>query len=128
MAAGVHRFLDEPPCAVPAIGGCHVVVRVHGSSLKVQDDDPGILEEARERVFEPFQRLQPRQSGAGLGLNRCVGSWSATVAGWRSSAGPVAAPRSGLAFRRRWTRRKAHTMLPADDREGTHARSRPDAV
>jgi len=37
--------------------------------MEVEDDGPGIPEEERERVFEPFHRLRARQTGAGLGLN-----------------------------------------------------------
>lgn len=50
-------------------GGHQVVVRVHGRCIDVEDDGPGIPPQERERVFEPFQRLRPRQTGAGLGLN-----------------------------------------------------------
>ncbi|MBZ7926799.1 HAMP domain-containing histidine kinase [Ensifer adhaerens] len=37
--------------------------------LEIQDEGPGIPAEERERVFEPFYRLRPRSTGAGLGLN-----------------------------------------------------------
>lgn len=50
-------------------GGCHVVVRVHGTAFEVEDDGPGIPPEERERVFEPFHRLRPRSAGSGLGLH-----------------------------------------------------------
>lgn len=50
-------------------GGLHVIVRAHGSGFEVEDDGPGIAPEERERVFEPFHRLRPRSTGAGLGLN-----------------------------------------------------------
>lgn len=50
-------------------GGHHVVLRVTTSGLEVEDDGPGIPAEERERVFEPFQRLRPRSTGSGLGLN-----------------------------------------------------------
>jgi two-component system sensor histidine kinase TctE len=50
-------------------GGSHVTVRVLGSAFEVEDDGPGIPSEDRERVFEPFHRLQPRSTGTGLGLN-----------------------------------------------------------
>jgi len=50
-------------------GGRHVSIRVLGSVLEVEDDGPGIPLEERERVFEPFHRLRPRSTGAGLGLN-----------------------------------------------------------
>lgn len=47
----------------------NVLIRVYDNGFEVEDDGPGIPPDARERVFEPFQRLQPRQTGAGLGLN-----------------------------------------------------------
>jgi signal transduction histidine kinase len=50
-------------------GGCHVVLRVSGRVLEVQDDGPGIPDDKRERVFEPFYRLRPQAGGSGLGLN-----------------------------------------------------------
>lgn len=50
-------------------GGTHVIVRVAGTVLEVEDDGPGIPIQERDRVFEPFHRLQPRATGSGLGLN-----------------------------------------------------------
>jgi two-component system, OmpR family, sensor histidine kinase TctE len=50
-------------------GGRHVSIRVFKSTFEVEDDGPGIPVEDRERVFEPFQRLRPRSTGSGLGLN-----------------------------------------------------------
>lgn len=37
--------------------------------LEIHDEGPGIPLEEHERVFQPFYRLRPRSSGAGLGLN-----------------------------------------------------------
>ncbi|KQX31819.1 MULTISPECIES: sensor histidine kinase [Ensifer] len=37
--------------------------------LEIHDEGPGIPVEERDRVFEPFYRLRPRSTGAGLGLN-----------------------------------------------------------
>lgn len=37
--------------------------------IEVTDEGPGIPERERERIFEPFHRLQPRDHGAGLGLH-----------------------------------------------------------
>ncbi len=37
--------------------------------LEIHDEGPGIPQAERERVFEPFYRLRPRSTGAGLGLN-----------------------------------------------------------
>ncbi|TGN55951.1 HAMP domain-containing histidine kinase [Paracoccus liaowanqingii] len=49
--------------------GRHVVLRVTGRVLEVQDNGPGIPVDQRERVFEPFYRLRPQAGGSGLGLN-----------------------------------------------------------
>lgn len=50
-------------------GGKNVIIRVIKNGFEVEDDGPGIPVEERERVFEPFHRLKPRSTGAGLGLN-----------------------------------------------------------
>lgn len=50
-------------------GGRRVVVRVDGTTVEVEDDGPGIPAPERDRVFEPFHRLRPQSTGAGLGLN-----------------------------------------------------------
>jgi signal transduction histidine kinase len=47
-----------------------IAVRVEPpATISVTDDGPGIPSEYRERVFEPFYRLNGRSRGAGLGLN-----------------------------------------------------------
>jgi signal transduction histidine kinase len=47
-----------------------VAVRVdRPARISVTDDGPGIPPPHRERVFEPFYRLNGRNRGAGLGLN-----------------------------------------------------------
>jgi signal transduction histidine kinase len=38
-------------------------------AIAVSDEGPGILPENRERIFEPFHRLQAHNRGVGLGLN-----------------------------------------------------------
>jgi len=47
-------------------------VQGNQASLTVEDDGPGIAPEERERVFEPFVRLDPSRDratgGCGLGL------------------------------------------------------------
>lgn len=68
-AGAIERVISNLVLNAAEHGGRNVVVRVQGSCLEVEDDGPGIPVEERERVFEPFQRLRPRQTGAGLGLN-----------------------------------------------------------
>jgi len=67
--AALERVLANLVLNATDHGGCHVVIRAHGRVIDVEDDGPGIPVEAREQVFEAFQRLRPRQSGAGLGLS-----------------------------------------------------------
>lgn len=45
-----------------------VLVDARGG-IEIHDEGPGIPVDECERVFEPFYRLRPRSSGAGLGLN-----------------------------------------------------------
>jgi signal transduction histidine kinase len=67
----VTNLLDN---AVKFGGSAHArVYSSEGSAiLEVDDDGPGLPESERERVFEPFHRLEPSRSretgGAGLGL------------------------------------------------------------
>ncbi|WP_350223799.1 HAMP domain-containing sensor histidine kinase [Rhizobium sp. CNPSo 4039] len=53
-------------------GGRHGRITVHVSratGITVTDEGSGIPEEERDRIFEPFHRLQGRGKGFGLGLN-----------------------------------------------------------
>lgn len=68
-AGAIERVISNLVLNAAEHGGRNVIVRVQGSCLEVEDDGPGIPVSERERVFEPFQRVRPRQSGAGLGLN-----------------------------------------------------------
>jgi len=43
----------------PAIGAAR---------LEVVDHGPGVPDELKERIFEPFERVGERQAGVGLGL------------------------------------------------------------
>jgi signal transduction histidine kinase len=68
-AAAIERVLTNLVHNAMEHGGRHVIVRVRGTAFEVEDDGPGIPEEERERVFEPFHRLRPRSTGTGLGLH-----------------------------------------------------------
>lgn len=92
-------------------GGQHVVVRVEGARLEVQDDGPGIPEAERERVFEPFHRLRPRAAGTGLGLNLV----RQVVDLHRGRVGILDAPAGGVIVR---------VDLPAD-RDTAHRGAKP---
>jgi signal transduction histidine kinase len=53
-------------------GGSKTAIRVgvgRDGSLRVADTGPGIAEEHRQSIFEPFNRIVPLDQGAGLGLN-----------------------------------------------------------
>lgn len=45
-----------------------VDVRIHGATVTVDDDGPGIAHELRARIFEPFFTTKPPGKGTGLGL------------------------------------------------------------
>jgi signal transduction histidine kinase len=57
-------------------GGASIDVRVSDAAqrveIRIEDRGPGIAEADRERVFEPYARLEPSRArhtgGAGLGL------------------------------------------------------------
>jgi signal transduction histidine kinase len=42
---------------------------IGGGRISVTDEGPGIPAEHRELVFEPFYRVTPKSTGAGLGLS-----------------------------------------------------------
>jgi len=54
------------------VGGKHVSLRViegeHDVRIRVEDDGPGIANELKGRVFEPFATTKPYGQGTGLGL------------------------------------------------------------
>jgi len=68
-----HSPADQPPALVareaPALdaGGPDRVV------IEVIDHGPGVPHEQRELIFEPFQRLEERSGGVGLGLSVAKG-------------------------------------------------------
>jgi signal transduction histidine kinase len=53
-------------------GGRHgvITIGVHADgAIEVEDQGLGIPADQREKIFEPFHRMQPASRGAGLGLN-----------------------------------------------------------
>ncbi|WP_349956911.1 HAMP domain-containing sensor histidine kinase [Rhizobium sp. ZPR3] len=51
-------------------GKGNITIRIDRRSvIEVTDEGPGIPAKERDRIFEPFHRLQPHEHGAGLGLN-----------------------------------------------------------
>lgn len=67
--AALRRLLSNLVHNAAEHGGRHVIIRTFETGIEVEDDGPGIPEDQRERVFEPFHRLRPRSSGSGLGLS-----------------------------------------------------------
>lgn len=65
----IERILTNLILNAAEHGGRNLKIRIEGSRLDVEDDGPGIPPEERDRLFEPFQRLRPRSTGAGLGLH-----------------------------------------------------------
>ncbi|WP_223567654.1 sensor histidine kinase [Agrobacterium tumefaciens] len=49
-------------------GMIHISVLANGE-ITISDEGQGIAEDQRERIFEPFYRITPRSTGAGLGLS-----------------------------------------------------------
>ena len=95
--------------------GQHAQIQVRGSHdgklavFEVQDDGPGISEDNRERIFEPFVTLKPRDQveGSGLGLavvRKILSHWGGTI-----SVSPAAG--GGSVFRFQFP------VNPAVDRE-----------
>lgn len=66
-------------CLCHATGSPRITVRASRKqdvlTIEVRDDGPGIPEAERERIFDPFYRIQERdrKHGSGLGLSICRG-------------------------------------------------------
>lgn len=64
------------------------VIKISGSksmnmvSIKIEDDGPGVPEEYRTTIFEPFKRLSTQVDGSGLGLSfvdKTVAEWGGSI-------------------------------------------------
>lgn len=73
----ITNLLDNAMRFSPPDGAIAVAVRRVGALvlIEVSDDGPGIPEQERERVFDPFYRVRDSdsKSGTGLGLSICRG-------------------------------------------------------
>jgi two-component system sensor histidine kinase KdpD len=92
-----HSPPDEPPVllareAPGGTGGPGSPVRV---ILEVIDHGPGVAEDQRELIFEPFQRLDERSGGVGLGLSVARG-FTEAMGGTIEASGT---PHGGLTMR-----------------------------
>jgi signal transduction histidine kinase len=65
---GLRSLLDNLLENAVRHGGGEVRVAVGGRALVVEDSGPGVAEEDRARIFEPFVRLGEEDAGSGLGL------------------------------------------------------------
>jgi signal transduction histidine kinase len=81
--------------AIEHAGGLISIHVERGGIIEVSDAGPGIPESERERIFEPFHRLQPRDHGAGLGLHLV----SEIVSRHKGHISVVCAPTGGACFR-----------------------------
>ncbi|MCB1684298.1 MAG: sensor histidine kinase, partial [Pseudomonadales bacterium] len=65
--------------------GCNVRVRVDGTEIHVLDDGPGIPDEYKERVFQPFFRIEDsrNQATGGSGLGLAIVQQLCQAHGWR---------------------------------------------
>src|SRR5204862_6651993 len=67
--------------------GTHVWVRVHaqgnGVMITVEDDGPGVPEDSRGEIFEPFRQGGGERHGRGLGIGlSLVARFAALHDGW----------------------------------------------
>ena len=62
----------QPPGVPVRIQASAIHGRVERVALQVMDHGPGISSDAREKVFEPFQRLGDRSTQAGVGLGLAI--------------------------------------------------------
>jgi two-component system, OmpR family, sensor histidine kinase KdpD len=73
-----HSPADEPPAlvareGVAVLGGAGGGAAPARVIIEVVDHGPGVPEDQREAIFEPFQRLDHRSGGVGLGLSVAKG-------------------------------------------------------
>ncbi|BCB74941.1 hypothetical protein Pflav_013510 [Phytohabitans flavus] len=81
----------SPPGRSPTITGSDHKAQV---KLRIIDRGPGIPEEARDRVFQPFQRLGDRSTGTGVGLGLALSRGLAEAMG--GTLRPETTPGGGL--------------------------------
>jgi two-component system sensor histidine kinase KdpD len=89
LVANAQRFspADRPPLVAARTEGDRVL-------LSVVDHGPGIPADARERVFQPFQRLGDTDAGTGIGLGLALARGLTEAMG--GTLTPLETPGGGL--------------------------------
>ncbi len=82
-----------------------------GGVIEISDDGPGVPEAERERIFEPFYRLKPRDRGAGLGLNLVL----QIARRHGAEMAVLSAPSGGACFRLAFGGGAQNRVLPSDE-------------
>ena len=98
----VRNLLENAVRHSPPGGRVRIAARDDGASilLTVADDGPGVPDDARERIFEPFFRLAVPRTGArgGTGLGLAIGRGIARAHGGDLWLDPPAPPSRGARF------------------------------
>lgn len=85
-------------------------VAVDTCVVHVDDDGPGVPASERERIFEPFVRLDANRDGGGYGLGLAI---ARRILRWHDGdIGVHASPLGGARFSLRWPATPGHTSLP----------------
>ncbi|RKZ25774.1 hypothetical protein DRQ20_04450, partial [bacterium] len=58
--------------AVKAMDKGRIEIKVDGRKIEIKDTGPGIPEEVREKIFEPFFTLDPKGTGLGLSITKKI--------------------------------------------------------
>ncbi len=58
--------------AVKVMNGGRIEIKLDGRKIEIRDTGPGIPEDMREKIFEPFFSLDPRGTGLGLSITRKI--------------------------------------------------------
>jgi len=90
-----HSPPDEPPALVARVSQGGEAALGNTVIIEVIDHGPGVPEDQRELIFEPFQRLDERSGGVGLGLSVAKG-FTEAMGGTIEAAGT---PHGGLTMR-----------------------------
>ncbi|KHL17060.1 signal transduction histidine kinase [Mumia flava] len=73
----VANLLDNASRHSPAGASVRVTARRHGARVRLEilDSGPGVEQQDRDRVFEPFGTLSATEGGGGTGLGLAIARW-----------------------------------------------------